>query len=85
MLAMLERCDDHVAAFLMAVNAFTPDEVRSLAFPLGVPEVDDLRELTALVVVTARRVEGVDEQELRKWITVWSRSPRDAASAYLRR
>jgi hypothetical protein len=83
LLPMLERCDDDVAAFLMASNAFTPDELRALSLPLGLPDVDNLRELTLLTVLTARRVTGEQEQKLRKWAALWWRSPRAATRIYL--
>lgn len=84
LLPMLERCDDDVAAFLLASNAFTPDELRALALPLGLPDEDNLRELTLLTVLTARRVTGVEETKLRRWAAQWWRSPRAATRAYLK-
>lgn len=83
-IAMLERCEDDVAAFLMAVKAFTPAEVREMALPLGVPDLDNLRELTLTVVIVARRLDGRADTVIRAWSAAWTRNPRDVAERYLR-
>lgn len=82
-IAMLERCDDDVAALLMAIKAFTPAEVRDMAPALGVPDVDDLRELTLTVVIAARRMDSRAEEVIRAWSVAWSRNPRDTTRRYL--
>lgn len=79
---MIQGADDDVAAFLIAVNALKPDEVRGLAGALHLADVTDIRELSLRVTVVLRRLTPVEQVLLRKFSAAWTADRREATREY---
>jgi hypothetical protein len=83
LLRMLAASTDDVSAFMLAVNALHPGEIRSLSPILGLPDIDDLRELTLLTVITARHLGDAAAAEIRAWAGLWRGNRTAAVRNYL--
>lgn len=85
LLHMLVDCVDDVSAYVLAANAFHPNELRACAGPLGIADDLELPEQTLATVIAARRL---DTTTAAVEITVWARKYRTnrftTGLAYLR-